>query len=219
MKIDYREFYELLNIDKPDFSYFKLGENELDKYEDLEYKFFNLLTENPSELLIHKDNITYFIHKDPKDKEWNLTTLINNIPTSDVRGTYKECLEDLFSQIKYADLFIELARQEKVIFSNNFNGKGEKTGLWIEPLKDSFIKKEILFYENGEKIGKYAKLFSNNEYAEIGNQKNNNQIFYYDKNDLNLKYFKEEKTSEKIKPEKEKLKRTRSRIRSKVNER
>lgn len=86
MKVDYREFSELLNIDKPDFSYFKLNENELDKYEDLEYKFFNLLTENPSDLLIHKNNITYFIHRDPKDKEWNLTTLVDDIPTSDIRG-------------------------------------------------------------------------------------------------------------------------------------
>ncbi len=185
MKIDYREFSELLNTDKPDFSYFKLNENELDKYEDLEYKFFNLLTENPSDLLIHKDNITYFIHKDPKNKEWNLTTLVDEIPTSDIRGNYKECFEDLLSQIKYADLFIELARQEKVISLNNFNEKGEKIGLWTEHLKDPLIKKEILFYEAGEKIGKYAKLFNNNEYAEIGN-KENNQVFYYDKNDLNL---------------------------------
>lgn len=185
MKIDYREFSELLNTDKPNFSYFKLNENELDKYEDLEYKFFNLLTENPSDLLIHKDNITYFIHKDPKNKEWNLTTLVDEIPTIDIRGSYKECFEDLLSQIKYADLFIELARQEKVISLNNFNEKGEKIGLWTEPLKDPLIKKEILFYEAGKKIGKYAKLFNNNEYAEIGN-KENNQVFYYDKNDLNL---------------------------------
>ena len=66
-------------------------------------------------------------------------------PTSDIRGSYKECFEDLLSQIKYADLFLELARQEKMTSLNNFNEKKEKIGLWVEPLKDPIIKKENYF--------------------------------------------------------------------------
>ena len=186
--INYNEFKDLLKMDK-DFSYFKIYDEELDYYSSLEREFASRLEKDSTELLIHKGIITHSLHKDPKENEWNLTTLVENKPSSDIRGDYQECFDDLLSQIKYTDLFIELARQDKMFNLNNYNEKGEKEGLWIIPKEDTWIKEDIVYYENGKLNEKYAEIFKNNEIHEIGTYQNdvkNGNAYSYDKDTLNL---------------------------------
>ena len=187
--INYNEFKDLLEMDK-DFSYFKMADEEIDYYSSLERELALRLEKDHIELTIHKGILTHYLHKDPKGNEWNLTTLVENKPSSDIRGDYQECFDDLLSQIKYTDLFIELARQEKMLNLNNFNEKGEKEGLWVIPKENNWLKEEIVYFENGKINGKYAEIFKNNEVHEIGNYKDNiknGEAFFYDMNTLNLK--------------------------------
>lgn len=187
--IDYHEFKELLDLDK-NFAFFvDKDDDELDYYFGLEREFELRLEKEAIELTIHKESITYSLHKDPKGNKWNLTTLVENQPSSDTRGSYKECFDELCREVKYADLFIELVRQDKMININNTNENGVKEGLWVISKEDEWIKKEICFFENDNLNGKFAEIFKNNEIAEIGTYKNNikeGKAFSYYDDTLNL---------------------------------
>ena len=187
--IDYHEFKELLNLDK-NFTFFEKNDDEIDYYFSLEREFELRLEREAIEFTIHKEGITYSLHKDPKGKEWNLTTLVENQPSSDTRGNYRECFDELRQEVKYADLFIELTRQYKMVNIDNINENGVKEGLWVVPKEIKKIKKEICFFENDKLNGKFAEIFKNNEIAEIGTYKNNikeGKAFSYYEDTLNLK--------------------------------
>ncbi|MFR4519973.1 MAG: toxin-antitoxin system YwqK family antitoxin [Fusobacterium sp.] len=188
--IDYHEFKELLDLDK-NFAFFvDKDDDELDYYFGLEREFELRLEREAVELTAHKEGITYSLHRDPKGEDWNLTVLVENQPASDTRGNYRDCFDELRREVKYADLFIELTRQGKMVNINNTNEDGFKEGLWVVPKEDEWIKEEICFFENDKLNGKFAEIFKNNEIAEIGTYKDNikegKAFSYYDET-LNLK--------------------------------
>ena len=186
--IDYNEFKDLLNLDKR-FIHFNMTDKEIDYYSNLEKNFLEKIEKISTEFIIHKEHFSFSIHKDPKGNEWNLTVISENTPLSDTRGNYKKCFDELLYQIKYEELFIELARQKQIINLNNLNQEGKKEGLWIIPRQEDFIQKEICYFKNGNLDGKFAKIFDNNEVAEIGTYRNNvkeGKAFSYYSETLNL---------------------------------
>ena len=187
--IDYHEFKELLDLDK-NFAFFvDKDDDELDYYFGLEREFELRLEREAVELTAHKEGITYSLHRDPKGEDWNLTVLVENQPASDTRGNYRDCFDELRREVKYADLFIELTRQGKMVNINNTNEDGFKEGLWVVPKEDEWIKEEICFFENDKLNGKFAEIYKNNEIAEIGTYKegirDGKAFSYYDET-LNL---------------------------------
>lgn len=186
--IDYHEFKELLDLDK-NFNFFDKDDDEIDYYFGLEREFELRLEREAVELTAHKEGITYSLHRDPKGEDWNLTVLVENQPASDTRGNYRDCFDELRREVKYANLFIELARQDKMVNINNTNEDGFKEGLWVIPKEDEWIKEEICFFENDKLNGKFAEIYKNNEIAEIGTYKEGiregKAFSYYDET-LNL---------------------------------
>ena len=186
--IDYHEFKELLDLDK-NFNFFDKDDDEIDYYFGLEREFELRLEREAIELTAHKEGITYSLHRDPKGEDWNLTVLVENQPASDTRGNYRDCFDELRREVKYADLFIELTRQGKMVNINNTNENGFKEGLWVIPKEDEWIKEEICFFENDKLNGKFAEIYKNNEIAEIGTYKEGiregKAFSYYDET-LNL---------------------------------
>ena len=186
--IDYHEFKELLDLDK-NFNFFDKDDDEIDYYFGLEREFELRLEREAVELTAHKEGITYSLHRDPKGEDWNLTVLVENQPASDTRGNYRDCFDELRREVIYADLFIELTRQGKMVNINNTNENGFKEGLWVIPKEDECIKEEICFFENDKLNGKFAEIYKNNEIAEIGTYKEGiregKAFSYYDET-LNL---------------------------------
>ena len=187
--IDYHEFKELLDIDSGKINFFDIDEDMENYYFGLEREFELRLYREDVELTVHKEGITYSLHRDPKGEDWNLTVLVENQPASDTRGNYRDCFDELRREVKYADLFIELTRQGKMVNINNTNENGFKEGLWVIPKEDEWIKEEICFFENDKLNGKFAEIYKNNEIAEIGTYKEGiregKAFSYYDET-LNL---------------------------------
>lgn len=195
--IDYNEFKDLLNIDKGKINFFDIEEGMEDYYFSLEKEFADRLKRENIELRTHNDKLTFVLEKNNEENNWNVKTFVENTLASNFKGDYEDCFNDLRSQIKYENIFMELARQEKIFNLNNINEKGEKEGLWVEPKTEEKELKKICFYENGKLNGKFAEIHDNNNLAEIGNYKDNvkeGKSFSYYNDTLNLS---EEKNYEK----------------------
>lgn len=189
---DNKEFEDLLLFDNKE-TFDEMSKDNQEYCFTLSREFESKLEENSLSLNIHDGLNIYSLYKDVKTNEWNLEKMVENIVESNIKGSYKECFDTLISQVKYEDILLELARQEKMIGINNFNENGEKEGLWVIPKEDEWIKEEICFYEKGKLNGKYAKVFTNDEVAEVGTYKDNlkeGESFKYDIETLRLKEVK-----------------------------
>lgn len=165
--INFKEYKELLNLDNREF-FIKNFDN--DKYFNLQEKFKESISNLNKELEIYTGNITFSLHKDPKQiEEWNLTAITKNEPTYDIRGNYKECVEELLSNCKYIEIFQNLVKNNVLIGINNYNEHGKKEGLWKEYTSENI---EISNYQNGIKNGKFLELFPNNEIKSLGSYEN-----------------------------------------------
>ena len=187
-----QEFEDLLLFDNKE-TFDEMSKDNQEYCFTLSREFESKLEENSLSLNIHDGLNIYSLYKDVKTNEWNLEKMVENVVESNIKGSYKKCLDTLISQVKYEDILLELARQEKMIGINNFNENGEKEGLWVIPKEDEWIKEEICFYEKGKLNGKYAKIFTNDEVAEIGTYKDNlkeRESFKYDIETLRLKEVK-----------------------------
>lgn len=189
---DNKEFEDLLLFDNKE-TFDEMSKDNQEYCFTLSREFESKLEENSLSLNIHDGLNIYSLYKDIKTDEWNLEKMVENVVESNIKGSYKKCLDTLISQVKYEDILLELARQEKMIGTNNFNENGEKEGLWVIPKEDEWIKEEICFYEKGKLNGKYAKIFTNDEVAEVGTYKDNlkeGESFKYDIETLRLKEVK-----------------------------
>lgn len=165
--INFKEYKELLNLDNREF-FIKNFDN--DKYFNLQEKFKENISKLNKELEIYTGTITFSLHKDPKQiEEWNLTAITKNEPTYDIRGNYKECIDELLSNCKYIEIFQNLVKNNVLIGINNYNEHGKKEGLWKEYTSENI---EISNYQNGIKDGKFLELFSNNEIKSLGSYEN-----------------------------------------------
>lgn len=186
--INFKEYKELLNLDNREF-FIKNFDN--DKYFNLQEKFKESISNLNKELEIYTGNITFSLHKDPKQiEEWNLTAITKNEPTYDIRGNYKECVEELLSNCKYIEIFQNLVKNNVLIGINNYNEHGKKEGLWKEYTSENI---EISNYQNGIKQGKFIELFSNNEIKSLGTYENNIKspnYFSFDKDSSELTWNK-----------------------------
>lgn len=189
---DNKEFEDLLLFDDKK-TFIEMSSDNQEYYFKVRNEFKAKLEEKSFGLTIHDGINIYSLYKDIKTDEWNLEKMVENIVESNIKGSYKECLDTLISQVKYEDILLELARQGEMINLNKFNENGKKEGLWIIPIEDEWIKEEICFYEKGKLNGKYAKIFTNDEVAEVGTYKDNLKeggSFKYDIETLRLKEVK-----------------------------
>ena len=189
---DNKEFEDLLLFDNKE-TFDEMSKDNQEYCFTLSREFESKLEENSLNLNIHDGLNIYSLYKDVKTNEWNLEKMVENVVESNIKGSYKECLDTLITQVKYEDILLELARQGEMININNFNENGEKEGLWVIPKEDEWIKEEICFYEKGKLNGKYAKIFTNAEVAEVGTYKDNlkeGESFKYDIETLRLKEVK-----------------------------
>lgn len=187
--INFKEYKELLNLDNREF-FIKNFDN--DKYFNLQEKFKENISKLNKELEIYTGAITFSLHKDPKQiEEWNLTVITKNEPTYDIRGNYKECINELLSNCKYIEIFQNLVKNNVLIGINNYNELGKKEGLWKEYTSENI---EISNYQNGIKQGKFIELFSNNEIKSLGTYENgikSPNYFSFDKDSSELIWWNE----------------------------